>query len=350
MASTIIAKLAIDAKAVPSYSWHNGILRYKNRIWVGQSPALQQRLLSAFHESAVGGHLGITVTYARLKQLFAWKGMKKSVYEFVGHCRICQQAKADRARLPGLLQPLPVPTELWEMISMDFIEALPRSQSFTCILVIVNTFTKYANFLPLKHPFTALYVARLFYDQVYKHHGLPKSIISDRDKVFMSHLWRELFRLADVQLRMSSSYHPQSDGQTERVNQSLETFLRCFVHACPHQWSQWLPVAQFWYNYSPHSATGHTPFELMYGCQPRQFGIGQDAVISSADLSSWLQERQLMANLVRQHLERAKLRMKRQADKGRSERVFDVGDLVFLKLQPYVQSSVASRAHQKLAF
>jgi transposase InsO family protein len=95
---------------------------------------------------------------------------------------------------------------------MDFIEALPRSQLYTCILVIVDLFTKYANFLPLKHPYTTLSVARLFHDQVYKHHGLPQSIVSDRDRVFLSHLWKELFRLADVQLQMSTAYHPQSDG------------------------------------------------------------------------------------------------------------------------------------------
>jgi hypothetical protein len=219
---------------------------------------------------------------------------------------------------------------------MDFIETLPSSHSYTCILVVVDLFSKYANFLPLKHPFTALTVARLFHDQVYKHHGLPHSIVSDYDKVFLSNLWKELFRIADVQLRMSSAYHPQSDGQTERVNQCLETFLRCFVHACPHQWSKWLSVAQFWYNSSPHSATGRSPFEVLYGCRPRQFGISDSAVIASTDLSIWLQDRQVMSDLVKQHLERAKLRMKRQADKGRSEREFASGDWVFLKLQPYV--------------
>lgn len=173
---------------------------------------------------------------------------------------------------------------------------------------------------------------------------------TDRDKVFLSNLWKELFRLADVQLQMSSAYHPQSDGQTERVNQCLETFLRCFVHACPTQWSHWLSVAQFWYNSSPHSATGRAPFEVLYGCRPRQFGISDNAVISSTELSAWLQDRQLISDLVKQHLERAKMRMKRQEDKQRSEREFTVGDWVFLKLQPYVQSSVAHRANQKLAF
>jgi hypothetical protein len=219
---------------------------------------------------------------------------------------------------------------------MDFIEALPVSQSYTCILVIVDTFTKYANFLPLKHPFTALSVARLFHDQVYKHHGLPKSIVSDRDKIFLSTLWQELFRLAGVQLRMSSAYHPQTDGQSERVNQCLENFLCCFVHACPHQWSKWLSVAQFWYNSSTHSATGISPFQALYGTQPRQFGISAESTVSSRDLSSWLQERHLMSEVIKQHLERAKHRMKRQADKGRYEHSFAVGDWVFLKLQPYV--------------
>ncbi|XP_035823161.1 uncharacterized protein [Zea mays] len=236
--SDIIAKLAVDSSAVPHFSWQDGLLRYKKRIWVGPSAHLHQKLIAAFHTSAVGGHSGFPVTYARLKQLFAWQGLKTEVHTYVTHCLICQQAKADRARLPGLLQPLPVPSSLWQIISMDFIEALPSSHSYTCILVVVDLFSKYANFLPLKHPFTALTVARLFHDQVYKHHGLPHSIVSDRDKVFLSNLWKELFRLADVQLRMSSAYHPQSDGQTERVNQCLETFLRCFVHACPHQWSK----------------------------------------------------------------------------------------------------------------
>lgn len=265
----IIAKLVVDASAVPNFSWQDGLLRYKNRIWVGPSSELQHKLLTAFHSSAVGGHSGIPVTYARIKQLFAWKGLKQAVQDFVRQCVICQQAKSDRSRLPGLLQPLPVPTSLWQIISMDFIVALPKSQTYTCILVVVDVFTKYANFLPLKHPFTALSVARLFHDQIYKHHGLPQSIISDRDSVFLSHLWQELFRLADVKLCMSSAYHPQSDGQTERVNQCVETFLRCFVHACPKQWSKWLSVAQFWFNSSPHSATGLSPYEALYGCQPR---------------------------------------------------------------------------------
>jgi hypothetical protein len=216
--------------------------------------------------------------------------------------------------------------------------------------VVVDKFSKMAHFIPLRHPFTALSVAKAFMDSVYKLHGMPLSLISDRDRIFTSNLWKELFALAGIPLRMSSSYHPQTDGQTERVNQCMETYLRCFVHACPHKWSEWLPLAEFWYNTSEHSALGRSPFEVLYGHTPRHFGITAASACVNPDLSSWLNERAVMQSLVKQHLARAQDRMKRQADKGRSERSFQVGDSVYLKLQPYVQSSLAPRSNQKLAF
>lgn len=175
----IITKLAVQSRAVPNFSLHQGLLKYKNRVWIGNVPPVQHKILSAFHDSAVGGHSGVPVTYKRLKQLFAWHGMKKDVHTFVKECLICQQAKPDRAKLPGLLQPLPVPSMSWQVISMDFVEGLPRSGGFTWILVIVDLFSKYAHFLPLHHPFTAMYVAKTFHNQVYKLHGMPSSIVSD---------------------------------------------------------------------------------------------------------------------------------------------------------------------------
>jgi transposase InsO family protein len=159
--------------------------------------------------------------------------MKADVQSFVKACTVCQQAKPDRARYPGLLQPLPVPAGAWEVVSMDFVKGLPRSGQHNCILVVVDKFSKLAHFLPLRHPFTALSVAKLYLDNIYKLHGLPMVIISDRDRVFTSKLWRELFGLAGVTLKMSSAYHPQTDGQTERINQCMETYLRCFAHVCP---------------------------------------------------------------------------------------------------------------------
>jgi hypothetical protein len=166
-----------------------------------------------------------------------------------------------------------VPASAWQIISLDFVEGLPRSGNANFILVVVDSFTKYGHFIPLLHPFTAQHVAKVFLNHIYKLHGLPLVITSDRDRIFTSTFWKELFRATDVSLQISSSYHPQSDGQTERLNQTMETFLCCFVNACPHKWSSWLGLAEFWYNTSLHSATGFSPFEALYGHAPRHFGI-----------------------------------------------------------------------------
>lgn len=328
MAADLITKLSLHPDSVPHYSLSSGVLRYKNRVWLGCDSSLHSQVIATMHSSALGGHSGFPVTYSRLKQYFAWPNMKKSVREFVRACQVCQQAKPDRNRYPGLLQPLPVPTSAWEMVSLDFVEGLPRSGQFNSILVVVDKYSKFAHFIPLRHPFSALSVAKVYTDHVYKLHGMPTSLILDHDRIFTSNLWRELFGLAGVQLRMSSAYHPQTDGQTERVNQCMETYLRCFVHACPTKWSSWLSLAEFWYNTSSHSALGRSPFEVLYGHAPRHFGLDSASACAAPDLSSWLHEREVMQSLIQQHLLRAQDRMKRQADKRRSERVFQVGDRV----------------------
>lgn len=275
--------------------------------------------------------------------------MKTNVRTFVANSQVCQQAKPDRSKYPDLLQPLLVPSSAWQIISMDFIEGLPRSQGKNCVLVVVDKFTKYSHFLALNHPFTAAVVAKLFFDNVYKLHGLPDSFVYDRDKIFTSSFWQELFKLARVSLRMSTSYHPQTDGQIERVNQCLETFFQCFVHSWPSKWMDWLSSAEYWYNTAAHSAIGCSPFEALYGYAPRSLGL-PSTPNSSQDIYAWIQEKQLMNSLLQQHLYRAQNRMKMQADKNTYDRSFQVGDSVYLKLQPYVQSSLAPRANQKLAF
>lgn len=306
--------------------------------------------MQEFHASPIGGHSGIPVTLRRLKQLLAWKGMNKCVQRLVQSCTVCQRAKPDRARYPGLLQPLPVPDSAFQVISMDFIEGLPRSGRFNSILVVVDKFSRFAHFIPLAHPFSASTVATAFMENVFKLHGAPEQIISDRDRIFNSNFWQQLFALTGTTLKMSSSYHPETDGQTERVNQCLEGYLRCFAHACPTKWVQWLTLAEYWYNTSMHSALGKSPFEVLYNRSPRHLGLTPVDSCSVPDVQSWLDERSMMQELLRQHLERVRLRMKHQADKKRTERTFNVGEFVYLKLQPYVQSSVAPRAHHKLLF
>lgn len=345
-----VQTLCISAGAIPNFTLKDGVLYFKDRMWIGHNKAVQQKIIANLHTAAIGGHSVINVTYQRIKQLFAWPRLRATVTEFVSACSVCQQAKSEHVKYPGLLQTLPVPEHSWQMVSLDFIEGLPRSASFNCILVVVDKFSKYAHFVPLAHPFTALDVAEAYMQFIHRLHGLPQSLISDRDRIFTSTLWTTLFRLAGTQLRMSSSYHPQTDGQTERVNQCLETFLRCFVHACPTQWSRWLALAEYWYNTSFHSSLGTTPFEVIYGHKPRYFGLSATAACQSDDLFEFLQEREKMQVLIRDHLLRAQARMKFQADRNRSERSFAVGDWAYLKLQPFMQQSVVTRANRKLSF
>ena len=144
--------------------------------------------------------------------------MKKLIISFVQSCPTCQQAKPERVKYPGLLQPLATPSAAWQVISLDFVEGLPISHGFNCILVVVDLFSKYSHFVALKHPFSALSVAKIFMQHIYRLHGLPTTLVLDHDRIFTSQLWCELFRLARVDLRLSSAYHPQSDEQTERVN------------------------------------------------------------------------------------------------------------------------------------
>lgn len=153
--------------------------------------------------------------------------------------------KVDGTPYAGLLQPLQIPTQAWQEISMDFVEALPKSEGKDTILVIVDRLTKYAHFISLLHPYTAQEVARAFLDTVYRLHGLPRGIVSDRDKVFTSQIWQDLFKLLGVKLQMSTVYHPQTDGQTERVNRCVETYLRCMTFQYPHRWHKWLSLAEW---------------------------------------------------------------------------------------------------------
>jgi hypothetical protein len=148
--------------------------------------------------------------------------MKSAVKEFVAHCHICQQAKPERSLPAGLLQPLPIPSGPWDMATMDFIDGLPPSRQYNCILVVVDKLSKYAHFIPLRHPYTAAKVAEVFVDNIYKLHGMPLTLVSDRDPVFTSHFWKALFKATGTQLNMSTANHPKTDGQTEHCQPPVD--------------------------------------------------------------------------------------------------------------------------------
>jgi hypothetical protein len=203
-AQQLLQKFTANSQALPDFSLSNGILRYKNRIWVGAVPELQQQLISALHDSPQGGHSDFPVTYRQIASLFCWKKMKSMVRNFVKSCHVCQHAKPEHLKPAGILQPLPIPSQPWECPTMDFIDGFLTSRQFNCLLVIVDKFTKYAHFIPLRHPYTASKVAELFVDHIYRLHGLPPSLVSDRDPVFTSVFWRSVFRATGTKLKMST--------------------------------------------------------------------------------------------------------------------------------------------------
>ena len=200
--------------------------------------------------------------------------MKQERIAYMQNCDVCQRNKSEHVPYPRLLQPIPVPKRAWLHISMDFIEKLPKSQGYDTILVVIDRFTKFGHFIRLTHPFTAKSAAQVFLDHVYRLHGLPESINTDIDKVFTSVFWRELFKVMGVELNYSSSYHPQIDGQGERLNQCVESYLRCMTGELPSQWSKWLSLAEWWYNSTYHSSLDMTPFEALYGYKPIPLPLG----------------------------------------------------------------------------
>ena len=185
--------------------------------------------------------------------------------------------------------------------------------------------------------------------EVIRHHGIPKSIVSDRDPLSLSDFWKEIFRSQGTQLNMSSAYHPESDGQTEVINRCLEAYLRCFAVDQPRSWASWIPWAEFWYNTTFHGSTGVSPFEVVYGRKPPsvvQFVPGEVRVPTVA---IELQDRDEALKQLRSHLSHAQALMKTAADKKRREVHFTIGEWVYVKLKPYRQMSVSRRIHHKLA-
>jgi hypothetical protein len=264
----LLQELAINKDNNPSYSLQPSIIRYKGKIYIGNSTDPRTKLFHAFHSSVYGGHSGHMVTLHRIQQLFYWPAPKKLIATLVAECPTFQISKTKRVQYPGLLQPLPITQQKWTDISMDFVEGLPKSQGKDAILVVVDRLTKYAHFIPLSHPYTVQTVADRFMEHIVKLHGPPASIVSDRDTIFRSKLWKDLFSSFNIALKYSSAHHPETDGQTKRVNQCLEQYLCCMAFQEPKKWSQWLPAAEWWYNCSYHTTIKMSPFEALYEYAP----------------------------------------------------------------------------------
>ncbi|SOV01837.1 uncharacterized protein UDID_18810 [Ustilago sp. UG-2017a] len=260
-------------------------------------------------------------------------GLSKFVHTFVDSCETCRRIKAARHKPYGHLKSLPVPPHPWSSISMDLIEQLPPSSGFTAILVVVDRLTKMATFVPTTNTLDAPELAKLFLRHVYSKHGLPTSIVSDRGSEFTSHFWCSLSALLGIGNHFSSAYHPQSDGQTERVNQVLEQYLRGYSNHLQTNWSDLLPLAKFSYNNAEHASTQLTPFFANYGYHPRfSFDNTDPASLPLFPAArSYADQLKQLHEYVRGELDKANRRSAEQFDKHHlPSPQFQPGDRVWL--------------------
>ena len=195
-------------EAYPSFSISDDLIIFKGTIWLDSQNPFIPTLLHEYHVTPLGGHFGVKKTLHRLCHNFQWVNMIKDIKAFVHRCNVCQQIKHITRKNAGLLQPILIPTGVWEDLSMDFVTQHPSSHGFTVVLILVDRFSKGVHLGALSTQFTAFKVANLFMDTVCKLHGFPRSIISDRDPIFISSFWRELFKMSGTTLRMSTAYHP----------------------------------------------------------------------------------------------------------------------------------------------
>ncbi|WZZ44999.1 hypothetical protein YC2023_041258 [Brassica napus] len=274
--------------------------------------------------------------------------MKKDVATFVSQCQTCQMVKAEQQVPSGLLQNLSLPEWKWDMVTMDFVSGLPVTfGGRNAIWVIVDRLTKSAHFIAIKKTDGVDQLAQIYLTDIMRLHGVPISIVSDRDTKFTSTFWRAFQKALGTKVHMSTAYHPQTDGQSERTIQTLEDMLRACILDWEGSWGKYLPLAEFAYNNSYHSSIGMAPYEALYG-RPCRTPLCWTEVGERRDLEpAMVQETVEHIEMLKTRLKEAHDRQKSYADKRRKDLEFQVGDLVYLKMRTF-QGGSKTRKLKKL--
>ncbi len=292
------------------------------------------------HASKVTCHPGVNRTILVDKQWFWWHSMARDIRDFVLACSVSASCKTSNRSPEGFLQPLSVPSRPWSHITLDLVSGLPPSQGYTVVLTAVDRSSKAAHLIPLPKLPSAMETAVTVIDRVFRIHGLPKDVVSDRGPQFVSKFWKEICWLLGASVSLSSDFHPQSNGQTEQANQDLERVLRCLVSQNPSSWSQQLSWVEYAHNSLPVSSTGLSPFECSVGYQPPIFqSLESEVAVPSAH--AFVQRCHRTWRRARQTLLKVGVRTKTQADRHRSRPpVYDVGQKVWLPSQNIPRRSV----------
>ncbi|KAI3510702.1 hypothetical protein L1887_17835 [Cichorium endivia] len=314
----------------------NGTRYFMNRIWTPIFGGFRKLVMDEAHKSRYSIHPGSDKMYLDLKKLYWWPNMKAEISTYVSKCLTCSKVKAEYQKPFGLLQQLEIPKWKWEQISMDFITKLPRTSSgCDTIWVIVDRLTKSAHFLPIKETDKMEKMTKIYLKEIVRMHGVPMSIISDRDSRFTSRFSQSLQKALGTRLNMSTAYHPQTDGQSERTIQTLEDMLRACIIDFGNAWDSHLPLVEFSYNNSYHTSIKAAPFEALYGRKCRSpvcwAEIG-DSHITGPEI---IQETMEKVIQIRDRLKAARDRQKSYSDVRRKPLEFQVGDKVMLKVSPW---------------
>lgn len=327
-------------KSLEDWNFENGLLMFRGKIYIPKSEDdhLQLQVLQMLHDHPTAGHPGRWKTYELVSRNYWWPSMTTFVKNYVSGCDTCQRMKNCPQQPYGPLLPNPVPGGPWEIITVDLITQLPESRGYTAIMVVVDRFSKRAHFFPITNEFSAKDLATLLYERVWTIHGLPKQIISDRGVQFAANLFQEWCKLLGIESSMSTAYHPQTDGQTERVNQTLEQYLRCYVDYQSDDWSDLLSAAEFAYNNFPSESTKETPFFLEYGRHPIA-GPTLAKTIEKIDLNDIMWARNQAQEKAKASLLLAAERMKWYYDKGVQQVPFKIGDSVLIDTRDYQTSN-----------
>lgn len=310
------------------------IFNEHNRILVPAVPKVRSAILVECHDTLTSGHLGISKTVARVRKNFDWNGVVADAHDFVNSCTQCQLNKARNLKEAGLLQPIAPPMTKGLVISIDFVGELPRTaRGKDYIMVITDRFSKRVWYTATRKTITAKQAAKIIFDQVVRHQGLPEVIISDRDVRFKANIWKELWRECGTKLAMTVSFRAQANGGTETHNRVMQDMLRSFVSETRADWDIKLAALEIAYNSSLNETTGCTPFELDIGMTPRlpiDLATQQDRR-TSRSLNQFLSDWEETWSTAHKHIKNAQARQKRSADRQRRDEQYKVGDMVWIR-------------------
>ncbi|GJU52130.1 putative reverse transcriptase domain-containing protein [Tanacetum coccineum] len=314
----------------------DGTLCLNGRSWLPCYGDLRTVIMHESHKSKYSIHPGSDKMYQDMKKLYWWPNMKADIATYVSKCLTCAKVKAEHQRPSGLLVQPKIPEWKWDNITMDFVTKLPKtSQGYDTIWVIVDRLTKSAIFTPIRETDPLDKLARLYLKEVVTRHGIPVSIICDRDPRFASNFWRSLQNALGTNLDMSTAYHPQTDGQSERTIQTLEDMLRACAIDFGKGWVNHLPLVEFSYNNSYHASIKAAPFEALYGRKCRSpvcwTEVGEAQILGP----ELIQETTKKIIQIKQRMQAARDRQKSYADLKRKPMEFQVGDKVMLKVSPW---------------